>query len=108
MSEYWTICAEAAVEDAGIPATSEQIQSIAKMMERGHQDYGDQHGHREADRSLTRMNREEARAKVFAFVEEQMAMLDNGPNFFDRMSFQQKEALARLMHVRKEFARRLA
>ncbi len=54
------------------------------------------------------MNREEARAKVFAFVEEQMAMLDNGPNFFDRMSFQQKEALARLMHVRKEFARRLA
>jgi len=52
VSEYWTICAEEALEEAGIVASSEQISVVAKWMKDGHENYGEQHGHAEANKSL--------------------------------------------------------
>lgn len=52
MTEYWTICAEAALDEAGIEATEEQIATIAGQMEAAHDAYGEQHGHIEADKGL--------------------------------------------------------
>lgn len=52
MSEYWTICAEEALESAGLSATTEQVALVAESMEMAHDCYGEQHGHHEADRSL--------------------------------------------------------
>lgn len=52
MSEYWTICAEEALEAAGLSASPEQLGVIAEHMETAHGSYAEQHGHVEASRSL--------------------------------------------------------
>lgn len=52
MTEYWTIAAEEALDEAGLDATTEQIKAVAKAMEAAHDMYGEQHGHHEASRSL--------------------------------------------------------
>lgn len=50
--EYWTICAEEALDEAGFSATAEQVATVATWMESAHSNYGEQHGHVEASKSL--------------------------------------------------------
>lgn len=45
MGDYWTECAEAALEDAGISATSEQIETVANFIEISHENYGMAYGY---------------------------------------------------------------
>ncbi len=54
MSEYWTICAEEALDEIGFSASSGQVATLADHMRLAHDSYADQHGHAEADRSLWR------------------------------------------------------
>jgi hypothetical protein len=105
-NEYWSIAVDTICDETGASFTKEQEAKVIHVLERFHQDYGDQHGHREADKSVRRMNDDAARNAVFRFIEEQMEQLDCGPNFFDRLSRRQKEALANLQMARQEFMRR--
>lgn len=103
MTDYWMINAEGIVEELGVSLTDEQMKQLAKAIKYAHDEYGEQHGHREADKSLTQMLRDEDRSKIFNFVEEQIHGLDHGPNFYDRMNDTQRGCLARLLHIKKEF-----
>lgn len=43
--DYWEECISEAFEDAGIIATSEQIDAVASWVEGAHECYGMAHGH---------------------------------------------------------------
>lgn len=105
MSDYWKIWAESAFDEADISATPEQLAKVVKSVEFAHDDYGSQHGHDEADKSLLRIRREEAMKDIFRFVEEQFCFLDCGPSFYDSLNDTQKTALAKLLHIREEFSK---
>lgn len=45
MSDYWTEHAEIAIDEAGLTATSDQIQTIAGVIESAHEFYGQSMGH---------------------------------------------------------------
>ncbi len=38
--DYWTECIECALDEAGITATPQQIESVSKTVEGGHENYG--------------------------------------------------------------------
>lgn len=103
MSEYWNITLDQLCEDMGVTPNAEQRAQAIKTLEWAHSAYPAQHGHYEADKSLRRMQRDEDRARVFAFVREQILNLERGPNFFGVMNDTQRAALARLLHIEKEF-----
>lgn len=43
--DYWKECIEEALDDAGITATKEQIETIVGWVEGAHDNYGMAHGH---------------------------------------------------------------
>ncbi len=43
--DYWTECIMEACEDAGLKATSDQVDVIASWVEGAHENYGMAHGH---------------------------------------------------------------
>ena len=43
--DYWNECVAEALEDAGIAATKEQIDTVAGWVETAHDYYGMAHGH---------------------------------------------------------------
>ena len=45
MSDYWNECISEALEDAGITATNEQIDTVASWVEGAHDNYGMAFGH---------------------------------------------------------------
>lgn len=45
MRAYWTECVSQAMDDCGLLATPEQIESIAEAVEIGHENYGVAHGY---------------------------------------------------------------
>jgi hypothetical protein len=70
VSEYWKICAEEAIDEAGLNAEPSQIAIIAKWMESAHDNYGEQHGHHEANRSLwSDLTRRAEKAEALAAAE---------------------------------------
>lgn len=45
MSDYWRMCAEAALEEAGLTATDAQVGLMAEVIAGGHETYGQYSGH---------------------------------------------------------------
>lgn len=45
MMDYWKECVATALDECGLVATDEQIESIARDVEGGHENYGMAHGH---------------------------------------------------------------
>lgn len=45
MGDYWSEAASEALDDAGIAATEQQIETVANWMEAAHDNYGMAHGH---------------------------------------------------------------
>jgi hypothetical protein len=43
--DYWKECVTEAMEDAGIKATNEQIETVCSWVEGAHDNYGMAHGH---------------------------------------------------------------
>lgn len=43
--DYWQECVAEALEDAGIGATKEQIETVTSWVEGAHENYGMAHGH---------------------------------------------------------------
>lgn len=58
--DYWTEHASIAMDEAGITATSEQLDKIAAVIESAHEFYGQMHGHDVADANF----RDEQRKKT--------------------------------------------
>jgi hypothetical protein len=104
--EYWSCVIDAICDQTGVQFDAEQTTTVISILAHAHQDYGDQHGHHEADLALRRSNENAAREPVVQFIEQQMVKLDQGPNFFHILSNYQKEGLAYLTMVRKEFRKR--
>ncbi len=101
--EYWSIIVDEICDRTGITLNSDQTTTVISILNRAQNDYREQHGHREADQAIRRSSDDKAREPLFQFIERQMAMLDNGPNFFDTLSYNQKAALAYLTEARKAF-----
>jgi hypothetical protein len=107
MSDYWQIATEEALSLADVSASDEQIIQIARTMRFAHDDYGEQHGHREADKGLRRLNDNEAQVKVFGFVEQRLASLESAP-IFQSLSHAQRIALHELFTIREAFPKAAA
>lgn len=45
MSDYWHICIEEALSEAGVMVTEDQLNSIAEDVRMGHEMYGESHGY---------------------------------------------------------------
>ena len=62
MSDYWTICAEEALEEANLPASPEQINTLASYIKSAHEHFGQAHGydqmHRGPDPEIERLKRD--------------------------------------------------
>lgn len=104
--EYWSIIADAICDETGVTFDAAQTDVVIAILGRAHDDYGEQHGYREADKSVRRYNEFEARAPLVNYIERQMEKLDHGPNFFHSLSSSQKEGLSYLMEARKELRKR--
>lgn len=103
--EYWRIfCDEVAPDILGINPSKEQVDKLTRAA-LNHRDMEHEScGYQEADRSVRRMEIQDAQDKVFRFVERLMEDMDRGPcRFFDLMNDTQKEALATLGHARSHF-----
>ena len=104
--EYWRIfCDEVVPELLNVSPTKEQVDKLTSAALNHRDMEWEACGYREADISLERMKKNDAQSEVFAFVEILMRGMDSGASeWFPRLSRDQKTALARLMHIRREFA----
>ena len=61
-TSYWTQAVEAALEEVGISASMEQIESMADVVQGAHEMYGETHGYQHfgnpADDEVKRLKRE--------------------------------------------------
>lgn len=58
MSEYWRICVEEALDVAGLPATAEQINSIAEAIEVAHEMHSEANGYHHIPNPLEQEKRQ--------------------------------------------------
>lgn len=104
-SEYWRIFCDEVVPDVlGVNPSKEQIDRLhAAIM--GHREMEwEACGYREADKSIMRMEIQDAKDKVFRFIEGLMADMDRGSGaFFEKLNDIQKTALATLGNARRHF-----
>lgn len=101
--EYWSIAVDSISDATGVLFDRAQTDKAVQILERFHDDYGNQHGYREGDKSVARMKTAEDQKVVLRFVEEQMRLLDCGSSvFFNYLNSTQKAALARLQFIQNE------
>ncbi len=100
-STYWNICAEGVEEELGIRLNEEQRGVLSDGLERAHDFYGIEHGHVEADKSVARMQREDAQNIVLNFFKKRFDMLESATGVFDALNRTQKAAFYEMLNARE-------
>lgn len=108
LDPYWLIFAQEVPADLGLSLTEEQIDSLCKALEGAYENYGLGSGRDVADANWRaahdREIEEKANKRVLGFFADRMAILDQGPNFFDYMNARQRFAMHEMFSAEKFLA----